>query len=714
MGVSGLSTFVKSQNCFDTKYRLHDTKIVIDANNLYHFIYQHYKVPYRCGGDFHLFMAKIKMYFNVLQYCNISPYLVFDGGYETDDRKLKSCLAKARQRIHMSQSLARGGSGSVTPSLTSHTFRCAIKELGIPCVVGDFEADSQIMLLANQWNCPVLSNDSDFYIYDLTGGFISLDSVDYNPKTATGEDEPSGKPYKFLDCKFYHNQNFVDLFPGLNKSLLPLFSTLCGNDYVSSTGVFDKFFDNIKKAPDNFGRAIASRKNSAKFLSVLCWLHEQESLKDATANILKFYKTSDRQKLLTLIRRSISSYIDVVSCFDMKEFFEKDNLVFKPEGLKKFHAKCKVPEWFRHNLKRYQVPSSFVNAIRLRRMILMSQVEHMSYPSVYCCSTYIRQIIYGILLLDSIGNKSSEEIFIVEYDRVDCSYEKKKTRPIFTLPDFGPLPSLTDLASVSAELKREIMLHVFGTDLEFLEQFPEELKIVACGVVYWVKHANPKIHKAMVTALVVCNIYLWIKLSKDKNKENNLVCQSFAESDDSISKYFDNANREILNKIHKNLLKFCGNPSFDWKTKINTPVVHNFNQFQVTMRYVIELNQLLHEPFYGTSPCYIFCGTFLCNLFCEICQRANPQEFLSELLVPESLFESLFVSLDNAFHSLLKPFYGMERTSKKKSKKKRTKKKKEGSESGRTDETRTGNSNTSDDDVLDANIGTENRFNILA
>lgn len=704
MGVTGLASFVKSQHCFDNKYRLHDCKIVIDANNLYHFIYFHHKVPYRCGGDYHLFVAKIKMYFKTFEACNISPYLVFDGGYETDNRKLNTCLSRARQRIYMSQSLARGGSGSVTPALTSQTFLNVIQDLGIPCVVGDFEADGQLAFLANQWNCPVLSNDSDFYIYDITGGFIRLDSVDYNPKSF--KEESSGKMYKFLECQIYFSKNFIDLFPELNKSLLPLFSTLCGNDYICSKGMFDKFFSNIKKAPDNFGLNIAHRKQNALFLSLLYWLQSQSSLEEAITNILNFYKIAERKKMQTLISKSVSSYIIVESSFDMKEYFETDKLVFKSPGFKKFCHNCVLPEWFIHKLKRCQLSISFLNSIRLRRIILMSQIEHMSYPSVYLCSTYIRQVIYGILLLDNVEKEPIDKLFIQEYDRVGCNYEKKKINPIFTLPDFGPLPSLSDISSATLDIKRHIMLLTLGSELEFLKEFPEELKIVAITIVYWVKNANPQIHKAMVTALVVCNIYLWIKISKDKTETKKVFLQSNAEKEKSMCKLIETASNEILSQINRNLAKFCGNPSYDWKTKINTPVVHNFNQFQVTLHYVLHLNRLLQEPFYPTSPSFIFSGTFLCNLFLEICSRANPQEFLSNLLVPVSEFESLFVSCDTAFHLILKPCYIAERTMKKKSKKKRKKNSQE------IHVAKDENSDLSDGN-FEVNIGIENRFNIL-
>lgn len=40
---------------------------------------------------------------------------------------------------------------------------------GVPLVQCLFEADKEIACLAHQWKCPVLSNDSDFYIFDLPG-----------------------------------------------------------------------------------------------------------------------------------------------------------------------------------------------------------------------------------------------------------------------------------------------------------------------------------------------------------------------------------------------------------------------------------------------------------------------------------------------------------------------------------------------------------------
>ncbi|XP_036366489.1 uncharacterized protein LOC118766812 [Octopus sinensis] len=235
------------------------------------------------------------------QQCPISTSSKWPAG-PAHSRPWRSTFAD--ELIHTSQALAQRGSGNVTWALTSQTFLNVVKDLGIPCVAGDFESDSQIMLLANQWNCPVLSNESDFYIYDVTGGFII-------------------------------------------------------------------------------------------------------------------------------------------------------------------------------------------------------------------------QVIYGILLFDNVDKESRKESFIEEYDRVGCNYKKKKVNPVFTIPDFGPLPSLSDILSATLDIKHIILL-TLGSDLEFLKEFPEELKIVAITIVYWVKNANHEIHKAMVTVLVLCNIYIWVKISKDKTEKQSI------------------------------------------------------------------------------------------------------------------------------------------------------------------------------------------------
>lgn len=118
-----------------------------------------------------------------------------------------------KQRLENAKRIASGlrGKKRVMPILAFDTFKAVLKKLGIPFAVCDFEADKEIAMLANTLNCPVLSNDSDFFIFPLTGGFISFDKVIFNLQEIKGE---NNSVEHFLRARLYHVDYF---FPSLGK-----------------------------------------------------------------------------------------------------------------------------------------------------------------------------------------------------------------------------------------------------------------------------------------------------------------------------------------------------------------------------------------------------------------------------------------------------------------------------------------------------------------
>lgn len=708
MGVRGLVAFMKSQPAFIEKHRLRDTKLVIDANNLYHFIYFNYYVPFKCGGDYHLFAAKIKLFFQMFQKCGISVYLVFDGGYETDQKKLKTCLQRACQRIHNARTIARGKSGRVTPSFALDTFKFVLAEIGIPFVVGDFEADNQIATLANEWGCPVLSNDSDFFIYSLEGGFVLLDNLDLTVKSV--KDETTDKTIFFLDCEMYHFRNFVKVFPGLNTEMLPLLSTVCGNDYVKNQNMFLNFFVNLSRAPDDFGTQIFARKHNTLFLSLLYWMKNQSSVPEAINNIVHFLKKTNRHRLGKLMRTSVKVYQTGKSSFSLKDFFEKNQLEFSTEGAKKFFKGNPLPTWFLESLKRGEVPVFFLNTLRLRRHILLCQVENLDSESSHLCSRYIRQVIYGILLLHDIDRWPPLKQSIEEFDRSGMNYQKCRVKSIFKLENFGPLPALNDIATAPLDVRKQIVLSTLGVSLDFLEAFPVELKLVASTIVYWVKNSSPEIKKVMVSCVIACSLYLWAKIFRKytiKQKASLTVTDQ-----PSLEKLLLECEKKDLDVVANNLGKMCGLPSEDYKKSIDIVTVHSFNQFQSCLCYAIYLNSLLLKPFVAPRPHLVFCGTFLDNIFHDVHHRSNPQERIAEAFGSDSVLGQLFVTLDEAFHSLLESCYQI---------KGQKKKRKTGRKHRRSEKIPCGNAINSiekadiddDDEEIDVMCDVENRFTNL-
>lgn len=60
------------------------------------------------------------------------------------------------------------------PPLGSEVYREVLADLKIQCVVCKGSADGVVSKIANYSKCPVLSSDSDFYMYNLHSGFVTI------------------------------------------------------------------------------------------------------------------------------------------------------------------------------------------------------------------------------------------------------------------------------------------------------------------------------------------------------------------------------------------------------------------------------------------------------------------------------------------------------------------------------------------------------------
>jgi len=82
------------------------------------------------------------------------------------------------------------------------------------------EADAYLAKLASQYNGYVISNDSDFYIYDIPG-YVKLDTLKFK----------ENKDNFYFEAGLYTNNLFTK-YLGLPKEALPILATLSGNDYI--------------------------------------------------------------------------------------------------------------------------------------------------------------------------------------------------------------------------------------------------------------------------------------------------------------------------------------------------------------------------------------------------------------------------------------------------------------------------------------------------
>lgn len=138
-------------------------------------------------------------------------------GYEPDNRKHETHVRRAKERIDKSREI-NSLRTTFAPLLCRLTLLAVIEKINIPFLVCEFEADHDIATLANLFLCPVLSDDSDFFVYDLRTGYLPLKTLIISKNCCKG--------------KLYNVKNMKKVFPGMQIPKLPILAVTFGSDYI--------------------------------------------------------------------------------------------------------------------------------------------------------------------------------------------------------------------------------------------------------------------------------------------------------------------------------------------------------------------------------------------------------------------------------------------------------------------------------------------------
>ncbi|XP_032345331.1 protein asteroid homolog 1 isoform X2 [Camelus ferus] len=301
MGIRGLMSFVEDHsNEFFTDLKLRDTKIIIDGYALFHRLCFNSDLDLQYGGDYDSFADVVQKFFESLFACKICPYVVLDGGCDISDKKLTTLKDRAREKIQMAHSLSVGSGGYVCPLLIREVFIQVLNRLQVPFVQCFSEADRDIMTLANHWNCPVLSSDSDFCIFDLKGGFCPLNSFQWrNVSTIKGTRD------RYIPAKCFSLDALCRHFSNMNKALLPLLAVLCGNDHVNLP-VVETFLSKVRLPP---GAAGSKGRRHHRVLGLLNWLSHFAGPAEALNQVLKQLPKKSRGDVRELLCCSMEEYL---------------------------------------------------------------------------------------------------------------------------------------------------------------------------------------------------------------------------------------------------------------------------------------------------------------------------------------------------------------------------------------------------------------------
>ncbi|XP_057624600.1 protein asteroid homolog 1 isoform X1 [Chionomys nivalis] len=606
MGVRGLMSFVEDySNEFFTDLKLRDTKIIIDGYSLFHRLCFNSNLELRYGGDYDSFADVVQKFFESLFACRICPYVVLDGGCDISDKKLTTLKDRAREKIQAAHSLSVGGGGNVCPLLIREVFIQVLIRLKV-CFVQSFsEADRDIMTLANHWNCPVLSSDSDFCIFDLRSGFCPLNSFQWRNLNTV----KNTKDY-YIPAKCFSLDAFCHYFSNMNKTLLPLFAVLCGNDHVNLP-ITETFISKARLPLSSKGRRYH------RVLGLLNWLSHFDDPAEALENVLKHLPRKGREDVKEHLRTSMKEYQP--SQVKLQDFFCYGTYVC-PDALN-----LGLPEWVLVALAKGQLPPFISDALVLQRTFLHTQVENMQRPNAHRIAQPIRQIIYGLLLNTSSHPEGmsqnaapSQPPAFNEVERIDKNIKTSVVYAKHMLKNHSDLSKLTELPLPRRQM---LLLEALKVKQVVLEAIPTLLKLPIAVTCYWLQstEAKAKLHhlQALLLGMLMEPLHAIINCPGEEDPRAGGAKVLYEE----------------LQRV-----KAPMQPG----ARLDLDTAHVFCQWQCCLQMGLYLNQLLCTPLPEPDLTQLYSGSLVHGLCQQLLASTSAESLLSVCPEAKQLYEHLF------------------------------------------------------------------------
>ncbi|XP_062501644.1 protein asteroid homolog 1-like [Corticium candelabrum] len=437
MGIRGLTSFVRGIPGVWKLQKLSNTQLIIDGNNLLFQLYDSSKLDMKYGGQYIEYYRLVRVFFSILKKNKIEAIVVLDGVYE-DDLKLETQRKRTIERIRrqVKQNV------SVPPLFTLEVFCQAVADSSVEINMCDYEGDRVAAQLANSQNCPVLSSDSDFFMFDIPIGVIPFDKFYW--KHSRGP----------ISCEIYYQKGFLDCIK-LSAQFLPLLSVLLGNDLTNA--------DQLKP----LHKYITKNVNGMPFQSlepatVIAWLRKYSDYIEAEialfANLEK-----DCKKFVEILQKSRELYS--TGSLSDRALRMVDDIAF--------------PEWVIESFKKMKFSKVAVQAGSRSRIGMRVQMEHMARPSSHTCSRPIRQVMYAILFRGTIDTQST----VTEVGRLDSHVALKEYEVEIPMPD--NVCKLAEIQSSCCEERLRVLLSVLGCDIQKLENLEEDWRLPAAALYYW-------------------------------------------------------------------------------------------------------------------------------------------------------------------------------------------------------------------------------------
>ncbi|KAK2845143.1 hypothetical protein Q5P01_011802 [Channa striata] len=478
MGVQGLTTLLDNTPQIYREVRFRRSRLLIDGCNLLYLLYFKSGLDQNRGGQYAAFEDLLEQFVAALTDCSIAPYVVLDGGSDPTDKKLRTVTQRAERRIQKAHQAAAGGTEErLLPLLTKLVFRQTLARLKVPVAQCYGEADQEIAALAIEWQCPVLSNDSDFFIFELPGGLLPLTHFRWEAVEQSGS-------HRYIPCKSYNTSSFC-IFFNIQRQLLPTFAALAGNDYVKLQWM-GKFISWAEFAP-------AGSPAPRHLQGLLYWLKDFEKPREALKAVLEMMGELNKEQKAEVLE-SLTLGIDEYELppSSLKMFFIHG---VAPAFPAEEEVAGHVPDWMRLPLTQARLNGDILDVLLLHRISLGILVDHGDMPSAQLTSRPLRQVMYGLLL----GRRKHR--VVEERDRDGLHLKYIPVRPIVE----GLIQQLarSSLHEAEPSERLQVLLEALRVTQDSLSRLPPQLRLPVAVTCYWLREAQPPPDETLLKALLL-------------------------------------------------------------------------------------------------------------------------------------------------------------------------------------------------------------------
>ncbi|XP_049324945.1 protein asteroid homolog 1 [Astyanax mexicanus] len=489
MEANDLRSYISShKNIFVLRNKqFRDSKLVIDGCNLYHTLYFTSGLDQAQGGEYGDFETVVCNFFKNLKECSIKPYVVLDGGDDGGDGEFRNLKKKGEITIRKAHALSTGRPRNVLPILVKTVFVQILRKLEVPFVQCVAKADWETAALANEWNCPVLSNKADFYIFDMKGGLLPLWSFQWKNLSLMNQSDE-----KFVRAKEY----FVERLSTHRRLFLPVFATIASND--------DIHLD--KGSLPNWAKPSKGSTVTKDIDALFKWLSKFKKPKEAINGVLSHIRDpAYSDKVLNVLTQGLEDY--QLSLSSIAEFFTSGTAL--PDS-----SPC-LPEWTLQQLAKGKLDTVVMDVLVKQRTVLSFPVENSLYSSSNRMSQPIRQTIYALLLGVTDG------AYVEEYDREELEITSSRVEAV--LPSkVVPNLQLETLWETAWNWRQQILLEaLLVSQPPDRLPVPPSLQLAVYVTCYWLKQAEPEPKPEFLRALLVGLVYG--ELSRDPLTQRGAV-----------------------------------------------------------------------------------------------------------------------------------------------------------------------------------------------